>query len=66
MHKYCLIFPVKQYSNCYCGKAFGKYGSVVDSQCNLECPGNSSQNCGAPWRNSVYAGKLKCPFVTND
>ncbi|CAC5426527.1 unnamed protein product [Mytilus coruscus] len=42
---------------CFCGDSLGDpgvYNKTNDSECNRECPGNSSQICGGSWRNSVY------------
>ena len=39
---------------CLCGNSYGRYGSAPAKDCNVPCPGNSKQTCGAPWRSSVY------------
>jgi hypothetical protein len=39
---------------CYCGRSYGRYGKVNDSECKEPCQGNNKQMCGGPWRNSVY------------
>ncbi|VDI47438.1 Hypothetical predicted protein [Mytilus galloprovincialis] len=50
-----------QYSfECFCGDSWNNsdvYNETNDSECNLECQGNSSQICGGDWRNSVYQYK---------
>ncbi|MBF0287399.1 MAG: WSC domain-containing protein [SAR324 cluster bacterium] len=40
-------------NQCWCGNRYGKLGSA--NNCNRKCEGNSSQTCGGPWANSVYA-----------
>lgn len=41
---------------CYCGNSFTGDGGQVfaDSECNLPCPGDSSQSCGNGWRIALY------------
>ena len=39
-------------SECRCGKQYGKYGQVSDSECTYLCP--TSEKCGGDNRNSVY------------
>ena len=41
---------------CFCGNNtnYNRYGKVGDGECNHQCPGNKSENCGAHWRLSVY------------
>ncbi len=40
---------------CYCGNAYGKYGTATD--CTLACTGNSAETCGGVWANDVYPTK---------
>uniref|UniRef100_A0A1I8G9H2 WSC domain-containing protein n=1 Tax=Macrostomum lignano TaxID=282301 RepID=A0A1I8G9H2_9PLAT len=40
---------------CFCSWDFGSIGPAKESDCNMPCNGNSSQTCGGPWRNSVFA-----------
>lgn len=48
--------------SCFCGNHFGKHGASSDSECNKPCNGDSKENCGANWRNSIYSGQLKKIF----
>jgi hypothetical protein len=42
-----------QYSHwCFCGNELT--GAMPANNCNMPCPGNSSQMCGGSWANSVY------------
>ena len=45
---------VQYYSECYCGNTLG-FQLRPDSECNTPCSGDSSQECGGGWRNSVYS-----------
>jgi hypothetical protein len=47
-------FSLQASSHCFCDNSYGKYGSDMDSKCNMRCSGNSRQMCGAGMRNSVY------------
>jgi len=47
-------FAVQNGTGCFCGRSYGRYGKVNDSECKEPCQGNSKQMCGGPWRNSVY------------
>jgi hypothetical protein len=40
-------------SQCFCGNAYGKYGTATD--CNMACNGKSSETCGGTWANNIYA-----------
>ncbi|XP_065840047.1 uncharacterized protein [Oscarella lobularis] len=58
-------------NQCFCGNAYGEV-LLVDSDCNLSCPGNKSLTCGGsrgistygpiPWRPAVaeYAASRTC------
>uniref|UniRef100_A0A1I8JK67 WSC domain-containing protein n=1 Tax=Macrostomum lignano TaxID=282301 RepID=A0A1I8JK67_9PLAT len=48
-------FGVQSGKACLCGSSFGSQGKANESDCSTKCRGNSSQICGAPWRNSVFA-----------
>eukprot|EP00057_Strongylocentrotus_purpuratus_P035487 XP_799323.3 PREDICTED: uncharacterized protein LOC594805 [Strongylocentrotus purpuratus] len=40
-------------SQCFCGdENYDEHGSASD--CNQQCAGDSSEYCGASWRNSIY------------
>ncbi|CAC5425066.1 unnamed protein product [Mytilus coruscus] len=41
---------------CLCGNTLinPSYPRVLDSECNLPCPGEYFRMCGARWRNSIY------------
>ena len=41
-------------SYCCCGDTYGKHSQVDEAECNLNCPGNTAQKCGAGSRNSLY------------
>ncbi|XP_041480129.1 uncharacterized protein LOC121427676 [Lytechinus variegatus] len=42
-------------SHCFCGdENYDEHGSVSDGDCNQQCAGDSSEYCGASWRNSIY------------
>lgn len=49
-------FGLEYGSECYCGNSFGT-GSVktVDGECSMNCPGNTTQICGAGGRLTVYS-----------
>ena len=40
-------------SQCFCGDAYGRYGSAVGA-CNTPCAGDPSQSCGGTNANHVY------------
>jgi WSC domain. len=40
---------------CFCGNAFGRYGSLPDNDCNSECQGDGGRKCGGYYHNSVYS-----------
>jgi len=35
--------------------AFGRYGQVDDSECNMPCKLETDLTCGGGWRNSVWS-----------
>ncbi|KAF5334900.1 hypothetical protein D9611_010018 [Ephemerocybe angulata] len=43
---------------CFCGNEIWKTGGVgvgvASSECGMKCSGNSAQNCGSAWRNSLF------------
>uniref|UniRef100_A0A1I8J0W9 WSC domain-containing protein n=1 Tax=Macrostomum lignano TaxID=282301 RepID=A0A1I8J0W9_9PLAT len=47
-------FGVQYSSSCFCGNSYGRHGRAADSDCNMECSGNTAQICGGAYRNSVY------------
>lgn len=40
---------------CFCGNAFGRYGSLPDNDCNSECQGDLKRKCGGYYHNSVFS-----------
>src|SRR5450631_362444 len=40
--------------HCFCGNAYGKYGKIAESNCNMSCSGDSSHHCGGTWANSIF------------
>ena len=56
---YCAIQNGNQ---CRCAwNGFGKYGIAdSDQQCDNPCQGNSSQNCGGSFLNSIYSTSYNC------
>ena len=43
-------------SQCFCGRALGYEATqVVGTSCNMACPGNSTETCGAPNRLSLFS-----------
>ena len=40
---------------CFCGMEYGGQGKAAEADCNAPCLGNSSQFCGGPFLNSVWA-----------
>lgn len=41
---------------CMCGNSYGTYGRTpLETQCQSQCNGDSSQYCGGSWRNRVFA-----------
>src|SRR5262249_6136593 len=44
---------VQYSSECWCGNSYGRYGTSTN--CNMTCSGDSTQICGGPWANDVYA-----------
>jgi len=48
-------FGVQYGVECRCGSSFGLYGrSTYDSDCSMNCVGNSNEKCGASWKNSIW------------
>uniref|UniRef100_A0A1I8GWZ5 WSC domain-containing protein n=1 Tax=Macrostomum lignano TaxID=282301 RepID=A0A1I8GWZ5_9PLAT len=47
-------FGIQFSVECFCGNSYGSLGQAADSDCNMNCGGNSAQICGSEWRNSVY------------
>lgn len=48
------LYAGTQYSSwCFCGNAYGKSGKA--DNCNMKCSGNSNENCGGSWANSIYS-----------
>ncbi|XP_033642535.1 uncharacterized protein LOC117302661 [Asterias rubens] len=42
-------------SQCFCGdENYDVYGLRSDGECSSNCNGNSNEQCGGSWRNSVY------------
>jgi len=63
-----LGYPVAgmEYSQeCWCGSQFS-YGTLqmLDTDCSMPCPGNSSQYCGAGKRLSVYSNLTSVPTAS--
>ncbi|XP_078579508.1 uncharacterized protein LOC144863813 isoform X3 [Branchiostoma floridae x Branchiostoma japonicum] len=55
------------YEECWCGneRHFSRIGRQRnDEQCNTPCQGNEEENCGGPWRLSVY--KVGKKIKTNE
>lgn len=51
---------------CFCGDSYGKYGQANSRDCDVACPGNSTQMCGGGWRNSVFeVAVLPDPCLAN-
>ncbi|XP_067943054.1 sialate:O-sulfotransferase 2-like [Watersipora subatra] len=48
------------FSQCFCGNRFGMYPELDRSSCNTQCHGNSQQNCGGGWTNSVFDTQIDC------
>lgn len=48
---------------CFCDNYFHNSPSLVDdSECNMQCPGNDGETCGAGGRNSVYVNGTATSF----
>jgi hypothetical protein len=41
-------------ANCFCGNSFGRYGKIAQNNCKTPCSGDSGQNCGGTWANSIF------------
>ncbi|XP_072039690.1 uncharacterized protein [Amphiura filiformis] len=53
-------------SYCICGDSdYDVYGVRSDGECNSACTGDSSEACGAAWRNSVYRTEPSWEKVQN-
>jgi len=52
-------------SQCWCGNTYGTQGglSAADTDCNSACSGDSSEDCGAGWRNSIYSARLASGYA---
>ena len=52
---YTAYFAVQDGFGCWCGNSLQEEKTLKDdSECNDLCSGDSSQFCGASWRNSLY------------
>jgi hypothetical protein len=50
-----LAYAGVQYGgHCFCGNSFGRYGKIAENNCKTPCSGDSGQNCGGTWANSVF------------
>ncbi len=48
---------VQDASDCLCGSSdddYNTYGMAADSECNMQCTGNSNEICGGFWRQNVF------------
>ena len=55
------VFNMQYADQCFCGDEYGRHGEDVSGEgCNMDCAGDSSQNCGGPWRNAVYSVRRMC------
>lgn len=51
-------------ASCYCGNTPNPQAvKAPSSQCNLPCPGNSSEICGGDYRMSLYNTSCNGPFI---
>jgi hypothetical protein len=51
-------------ASCYCGNTPNPQAvKAPSSQCNLPCPGNSSEICGGDYRMSLYNTTCNGPFI---
>uniref|UniRef100_A0A1I8HUC0 WSC domain-containing protein n=1 Tax=Macrostomum lignano TaxID=282301 RepID=A0A1I8HUC0_9PLAT len=48
-------FGVQHRRQCFCGRSYGHFGKSNETDCKFSCLGNSKQECGGHWRNSVFA-----------
>lgn len=55
-------FASQNGGSCSCGDdGYDKHGAAPEPECNMPCATDSSETCGAAWRNSVYkTGGLLC------
>ena len=61
---YFSFFGVQASTWCACGKSAPPESSYKpQADCNVKCPGDSSQTCGGHWRMNVYETKLGKLFV---
>lgn len=37
---------VQYKEECWCGRTYGKFGTLPDTSCSAVCPGNQSETCG--------------------
>ncbi|XP_052266790.1 xylosyltransferase oxt-like isoform X2 [Dreissena polymorpha] len=61
--EYCITggyqYAGVQYKNeCWCGNKFGKHGSLSETLCSSECPGNKTETCGGYNAQRVFATGL--------
>lgn len=41
-------------SECYCGNDYGRHLIIDETDCNMNCAGDSSQTCGGFITNSIW------------
>jgi len=54
---YCQGFKyygLQYWTQCFCGDTLNHSVKKPDSECNAECPGDSSKKCGGTWRQNIY------------
>ncbi|PAA92819.1 hypothetical protein BOX15_Mlig013640g1 [Macrostomum lignano] len=56
-------FGAQNTAYCSCGFTYGLHGAATEDSCSANCPGNSTQRCGASGRNSMY--ELTYPLSGN-
>ena len=49
-----IFFLYIKSDQCFCGNQYGSHGTAPETDCNMQCNGDSSKICGGSWRNSVY------------
>merc|ERR1711931_39650 len=47
-------FAVQYSTQCFCGNTLHHLVKKPESECNVICPGDSSQKCGGTWRQNLY------------